>query len=1095
MLSRFHPRPRTSERCPRAPLFRMLCAALLTGSLFFLPPEEILAQTNFVLNPSIELFPATDLCPNWPFNSLPSHWTSANQGTPEFFDSCSTTDIFCGFYAWTNIYGREAPHTGRGYAGIAMTDYDDNGNVYREYIQGELSTPLPADGTFMISYNASLGDICQIQPIPPHVCISGLQVSEFSSGPLTTVTPVAEWTGTPVKLGLNHEWQRFELPYRSSSSGTDRYIIIGNVSPSLSGSIPQSPSNIILPCMNCVHCDQWDSGVADSAYAYVYIDDVSIVSCDCGGEAMDVVFQEKESSSENCCYDLRLDMTAAACNIYGIKLEVLSPHILSSATSNALPVAFEPNDNLAILHSNSSSALTGPLSSRFLGHVCIESAQTGKPTTDIEVRISYLDFDGNELCSEIDTIPPCLPCCEDIEASIQTVNPENCCYNVSVDLPASCWEVDLLRIHAPDGHMLTVGSTGAPAPFADFYKDSTGSISADICLPPVAPPDNVIILEFLDFEGNVVCEKQLPYSCEGCFCALYSVGIHNRPADENECCFGVDLELLEGACDVADIEIWLNGAEVPSTLRELPWPMNELQSRTNAVEFCLSDTPGQQTVELRLIDDLGNVLCTRQLSADCPCNCQNNGLDFQIDRDYSDGGITCCYDLYVTNTLDCDVESSGILIEYGNWGLIGSQITSVENGEWYGTFRSPAGGLVQNELEFSSSHTGNLLHAGTTIHLGKICINDGGLDSLNIELSLIDDLGNVTCSADDDIVNCDDIDCCDQAMVNIYPSGLAHDCCFDFDPILPPCYTMGTTPFYANVRVCVEAPNVIGSMTGISTSPQCLFFNNLEVTGSAPGLPQFCFAAPPDEPRQNITFTFLDPMGQVICEKTVTIECYEMENSCCGDFSIYTQDDPSYFGPLCCKLINVYQDPMSSCVVGSIELQGPEVGGGLNPVPGGAIHNPGSPPAVLPGVTVGAYCASPGQSGTVKIIIRDNAGYVICVRYIDYDCPAVPPSPKQGFNDSPEIKQNGRSGHDILSVMPQPASSEFNVSYSLSQEAEISLTLFDELGIPRAQLDAGMRTAGQHSINFDASGLNSGVYFLRLDNGIEVTSIPIRIVR
>lgn len=981
MLSRFHPRPRAAERCPHVRIFQLFLTALLTTSLFFLPPEEILAQANLVDNPSIEANGTP--CPTLLINNLPTPWSFANLGKPDWFNTCNGTS--CSYDDNNNIYGDQAPAAGAGYAGIVSTDKDSGGNVYREYLQGHLTTPMSAGQTYMISFQASLADISPLAPRPPQIAISSTSVNETHTGVLS-ISPIVNWEG--IYLNNTTGWTTYSIPYKAGAGGTDQYIIIGNFDNSLAAPASQVNAGAVTPCSGCANCDQYVAAYFADNYSYVYIDSVSVESCECGGDAMDVLFEINESDETQCCYAFDMELDTNACDIYGIKLEVLSPDDFVSATVPPPYTAqYNPGDNFFVSHDK-----TRPLNNSWNvlhGTFCLSLQDPPRIPAYPQVRVTYLDYEGNELCTEDFTLP----------------------------------------------------------------------------------------------------------SCRQCDCDLYDVDIHNLPADENECCFGVDLDMLEGACDVADIEVWINGGEVPSTLSPLPWPMLELQSRTNAVTFCLSDSPGTQTVEIHFIDEFDNVICTKLLTAECPCACLDNQLDFTVDKDDSAGDGSCCYDIYVTNTRDCDVETGGILIEYGNYGVSGTQMTSITNAEWYGQFLPPSGTYNQNQAVFTNSNTGNLLPAGQTIHLAKICIDQAMASPKPISLTLLDDLGNPTCTATPILLDCDDIDCCDQAMVNVYPAGVAHDCCFDFDPILPPCYTMGTTPFYANVRVCVEAPNVIGSMTGISTSPQCLFFNNLEVTGSAPGLPQFCFTAPPDEPRQNVTFTFLDSIGQVICEKTVTIECYELEDPCCGDFSIYTQDDPSYFGPLCCKLINVYQDPMSSCVVGSIELQGPEVGGGLNPVTGGAIHNPGSPPAVLPGVTVGAYCPGPGQSGTVKIIIRDNAGNVLCVRYIDYDCPAVPPSPKQGFNDAPELKHNGQSGHDILSVMPQPASSEFNVSYSLSREAEISLTLFDELGIPRAQLDSGMRTAGQHSINFDASGLSSGVYFLRLDNGIEVTSIPIRIIR
>ncbi|HMU43576.1 MAG TPA: T9SS type A sorting domain-containing protein, partial [Ignavibacteriaceae bacterium] len=61
--------------------------------------------------------------------------------------------------------------------------------------------------------------------------------------------------------------------------------------------------------------------------------------------------------------------------------------------------------------------------------------------------------------------------------------------------------------------------------------------------------------------------------------------------------------------------------------------------------------------------------------------------------------------------------------------------------------------------------------------------------------------------------------------------------------------------------------------------------------------------------------------------------------------------------------------------------------------------------------------------------------------------------------------------------------------FSLAADSKVSLKIFDVIGQEVAQLVNGQLAAGQHNVNFDASSLNSGVYFYKIEaNGVDGTS-------
>jgi len=72
---------------------------------------------------------------------------------------------------------------------------------------------------------------------------------------------------------------------------------------------------------------------------------------------------------------------------------------------------------------------------------------------------------------------------------------------------------------------------------------------------------------------------------------------------------------------------------------------------------------------------------------------------------------------------------------------------------------------------------------------------------------------------------------------------------------------------------------------------------------------------------------------------------------------------------------------------------------------------------------------------------------------------------------------------------PNPFNPSTEISYSLKSEGMVTLSVFNTKGELVSTLVNGKKTAGNHSINFNGEGLNSGIYFYKLDiNGSTVGS-------
>ncbi len=63
---------------------------------------------------------------------------------------------------------------------------------------------------------------------------------------------------------------------------------------------------------------------------------------------------------------------------------------------------------------------------------------------------------------------------------------------------------------------------------------------------------------------------------------------------------------------------------------------------------------------------------------------------------------------------------------------------------------------------------------------------------------------------------------------------------------------------------------------------------------------------------------------------------------------------------------------------------------------------------------------------------------------------------------------------------PNPFNPSTTIQYSIPKGGIVSLVIYDVLGRQVAVLESGIKSAGSHSVNFDASSLASGVYMYRL---------------
>ncbi len=87
------------------------------------------------------------------------------------------------------------------------------------------------------------------------------------------------------------------------------------------------------------------------------------------------------------------------------------------------------------------------------------------------------------------------------------------------------------------------------------------------------------------------------------------------------------------------------------------------------------------------------------------------------------------------------------------------------------------------------------------------------------------------------------------------------------------------------------------------------------------------------------------------------------------------------------------------------------------------------------------------------------------------------------YDASTEIDERGSSiptGFELKQNYPNPFNPDTTIEYSLPYENRVKITIYNLLGSEVAELENSTKSAGRHSIHFEAENLSTGVYFYNL---------------
>jgi hypothetical protein len=98
----------------------------------------------------------------------------------------------------------------------------------------------------------------------------------------------------------------------------------------------------------------------------------------------------------------------------------------------------------------------------------------------------------------------------------------------------------------------------------------------------------------------------------------------------------------------------------------------------------------------------------------------------------------------------------------------------------------------------------------------------------------------------------------------------------------------------------------------------------------------------------------------------------------------------------------------------------------------------------------------------------------------------------QGVNNN---QNNVPNAYNLSQNYPNPFNPTTNISYTIPKAGSVKLVVFDVLGREITTLVNGVKTAGTHVVNFNASSLSSGVYFYRIEAGDFTTTKKMMLVK
>jgi hypothetical protein len=137
-----------------------------------------------------------------------------------------------------------------------------------------------------------------------------------------------------------------------------------------------------------------------------------------------------------------------------------------------------------------------------------------------------------------------------------------------------------------------------------------------------------------------------------------------------------------------------------------------------------------------------------------------------------------------------------------------------------------------------------------------------------------------------------------------------------------------------------------------------------------------------------------------------------------------------------------------------------------------------------------------GSGGSGTVIVSLNAtlsgltsGSVYHYRLVAANSGGTTNTSDTAFTTASIVRPAGLpTTHSLEQNYPNPFNPETRIDYELYVVADVNLKVYNALGVEVATLVSGVQSVGKHSVQWEAKGLVSGVYFCLLKSGGMVSS-------
>jgi hypothetical protein len=232
-------------------------------------------------------------------------------------------------------------------------------------------------------------------------------------------------------------------------------------------------------------------------------------------------------------------------------------------------------------------------------------------------KLQFLDeYDGSGLapevlCEKLVSLPNCeVECCDAIE-NLRVVRTSadsdtSCCFDLKFDLTEEC---DITQVNITIIEDILVGGSLWSQNYT--YNISPGPfITHEFCVTSdLETPQGSynMILNFKNALGEIVCTKELNYTCEDICCP--NVNVQESPPES--CCFLITVDDVPEWCEIEKVHIWYDDGIYSKTLGEFDDPFN-------GIYLCPEDPVLQpNNIQLWFYNKYGDYVCFKEATYSC----------------------------------------------------------------------------------------------------------------------------------------------------------------------------------------------------------------------------------------------------------------------------------------------------------------------------------------------------------------------------------------------------------------------------------------------------------------------------------------------